>query len=106
MHHVTFYLFNLNRYINIHKQSQQLYLTRADLLCSTAQSCTDLVNRGLRDNASVIEIDPDKGSKQKPFWVYCDVNSDNSTGVTVIRTYTHTVIRTYTVSWLAYVTSS
>ncbi|KAI0228003.1 hypothetical protein LSAT2_021491 [Lamellibrachia satsuma] len=51
----------------------------------TPQSCTDLVNRGLRDNASIIEIDPDNGSKQKPFWVYCDVNSDNSTGVTVIH---------------------
>ena len=64
-------------------------------VCLTAKSCTELVDRGLADNSSIIEIQPDSTGTQRPFWVTCDTFKENGTGVTIVRKYI--------VSWLAYI---
>ena len=56
-------------------------------ICLTAQSCSELVDRGLHDNLANVELDPDSTGKEKPFWATCDVVSNDGVGVTIIRTY-------------------
>jgi hypothetical protein len=58
-------------------------LCRVTFIFAVARTCSELKEKGMKDSTRA-EIDPDGRAPAIYFWVYCDMESEDGVGVTVL----------------------